>query len=314
MHIREILAGGETKFSFEFFPPRTVESAVALSRSISDLRRLHPAFVSVTYGAGGSTRQATHHLVTRIKRKTNLHTVPHLTCIGHTKREVSEILKRYALAGVTTVLALRGDPPKTNASVAAGDFPHAADLVRFIRKFSKVHGYDFGIGVAAFPEGHPRTPNRVLEMDYLKEKVDAGADYICTQLFFDNHDFYDLRDRCLLAGIEIPILAGIMPITSLAGLNRMAELAAGARFPARLLKALARAKGDESVARRIGIHYASAQCSDLLDHQVKGIHLYTLNQSAAVLEIFKNLGISKISDSGASLPQPREAVGESIAT
>src|SRR5690606_34753095 len=152
-------------------------------------------------------------------------------------------------------------------------------------------GHDFGIGVAGFPEGHPATSNRMKELDHLKAKVDAGADYICTQLFFENADFYDFRERCELAGIKVPILAGIMPVTSLGGLNRMAELAAGARFPAKLLRALARANGDDAAVRRIGIHYATTQCADLLDHGVKGIHFYTLNQSSATVEIFRHLGL-----------------------
>lgn len=290
MHIQEILAGDEPKFSFEFFPPKSIEAAETLFGHITELQPCAPAFVSVTYGAGGATRGTTHELVLRLKRETNLQTTPHLTGVGHRKKDISEILECYADAGVSNILALRGDPPKQGGS-ATGDFPFAADLVDFIRRFSETHGHPFGIGVAGFPEGHPGTPNRMLEMDHLKAKIDAGADYICTQLFFDNHDFHDFRDRCELAGIQAPILAGIMPITNLAGLRRMADLAAGARFPARLLKALARANGDEAAVRRIGVHHAATQCSDLLDHQVKGIHFYTLNQSAATLEIFNHLGL-----------------------
>lgn len=290
MHIHQILAGDEPKFSFEFFPPKSIGAAETLFGHISELQRCAPAFVSVTYGAGGTTREATHELVLRLQRETSVPTTPHLTCVGHRKKEISEILERYAEAGVSNILALRGDLPK-NGAPSSGDFPYAVDLVAFVRRFSETNGHRFGIGVAGFPEGHPGTPDRMLEMDHLKAKIDAGADYICTQLFFDNHDFHDFRDRCELAEIHVPILAGIMPITSLAGLRRMAGLAAGARYPARLLKALARANGDECAVRRIGVHYATAQCADLLDHQVKGIHFYTLNQSTAALEIFRHLGI-----------------------
>jgi methylenetetrahydrofolate reductase (NADPH) len=145
--------------------------------------------------------------------------------------------------------------------------------------------------VAGFPEGHPSTPNRLKEMDFLKAKVDAGADYIVTQLFFDNHDFFDFRDRCGLSGIKVPIIAGIMPITSSTGLSRMADLAAGSRFPARLLKALARAGTDPESVRRVGLHYATEQCADLLDHEVDGLHFYTLNQSSATREIYASLGL-----------------------
>jgi methylenetetrahydrofolate reductase (NADPH) len=145
--------------------------------------------------------------------------------------------------------------------------------------------------VAGFPEGHPATPNRLLEMDYLKAKVDAGADYICTQLFFDNHDFYDFRERCELAGIHVPIIAGIMPVTSQSSMRRMAELAGGARFPARLVKSLQRAGDSTEAFRQIGLHYATEQCADLLNNGVAGIHLYTLNQSTATREICQRLGI-----------------------
>lgn len=291
MHIREILSGNDPKFSFEFFPPKSAAAAETLFRTISELQLCDPAFVSVTYGAGGTTREATHELVLHLLRETNINTIPHLTCSGHSERTISKILETYAEAGVSNILALRGDAPKSSAETPPGDFAQAADLVAFIRRFSEKHGHDFGIGVAGFPEGHPTTPNRMLEMDHLKGKVDAGADYICTQLFFDNHDFFDFRDRCELAGIHSPILAGIMPLTGLASMSRMADLAAGSRFPAKLLRALARGNGDESVVRRIGIHYATAQCADLLDHGVKGIHFYTLNQSSATVEIFRQLGL-----------------------
>lgn len=291
MHIRHILAGDEPKFSFEFFPPKSPEAAETLFRTISELQACAPAFVSVTYGAGGTTREATRELVLRLQRETRMNTIPHLTCVGHNEREISLLLERYAEAGVANILALRGDPPKNATDFSTGDFPYAADLVAFIRRFSEKHGHEFGIGVAGFPEGHPATPNRMREMDYLKAKVDAGADYICTQLFFENYDFYDFRERCELAGIDVPILAGIMPVTSLGGLHRMAELAAGARFPAKLLRALARAQGDAAAVRSIGIQYATTQCADLLDKGVKGIHFYTLNQSSATVEIFKHLGL-----------------------
>jgi len=167
--------------------------------------------------------------------------------------------------------------------------------VKFIRKFNASGSHPdergFGIGVAGFPEGHPGTPNRLVEMDHLKQKVDEGADYIVTQLFFDNRDFLDFRDRCELAGITVPIIAGIMPVTSLASMKRMAELAAGARFPARLLRALQRCGGDAEAMSRVGIHHASEQCRDLLENKVRGIHFYTLNRSDATKQIFESLGI-----------------------
>ncbi len=297
MHIRDILAADETTLSFEFFPPKTEADSQALFENIASLETLQPSFVSVTYGAGGSTRQLTHDLVVRIKQTTSLDPVPHLTCVCHQEADVAEILEKYAAAGVSNILALGGDPPRNAAGyVKANDaFQHAADLVRFIRKFNDRGAHPdsrgFGIGVAGFPEGHPATPNRLLEMDYLKAKVDEGADYICTQLFFDNRDFYDFRERCELAGIRIPLIAGIMPVTSLGGMKRMAELALGARYPARLTKALLRAQDDPAAVRNVGIHWATEQCRDLLDNGVKGIHLYTLNRSDATRQIYSQLGL-----------------------
>lgn len=297
MHIADILAAQRPTFSFEFFPPKTAEAAEKLFETIAQLEPCRPSFVSVTYGAGGSTREMTHDLVVRLKTTTSLDPIPHLTCVCHQESDIRDILERYAQAGVGNILALGGDPPRDLKNYRKSDdaFQHAADLVRFIRNFGDQSGAHpdrrgFGIGVAGFPEGHPATPNRLKEMEYLKAKVDAGADYVVTQLFFDNHDFLDFRDRCTLAGIRVPIIAGIMPITSTASLTRMADLAAGSRFPARLLKALARAGSDPDAVRRVGIHYATEQCADLLNHDVDGLHFYTLNQSSATREIYANLG------------------------
>jgi methylenetetrahydrofolate reductase (NADPH) len=206
-------------------------------------------------------------------------------------------LERYAAHGISNILALAGDPPRgmKDYDRSKDHFQHAIDLVRYIKKFNErgIHPdpRGFGIGVAGFPEGHPATPNRLLEMDYLKAKVDAGADYIVTQLFFDNRDFYDFRERCELAGIRVPIIAGIMPITSSKNLARMAELALGARFPARLLRAIARCAGDEEYVKRVGVQWATEQCRDLLDNRVRGIHFYTLNRSTATREIYASLGV-----------------------
>ena len=296
MHAEDIFRSTRTTFSFEFFPPKTPEAAENLFEAIRHLEAYQPHFVSVTYGAGGSTRELTHELVVRIKQTTSLDPVPHLTCVCHRQIEITEILERYARAGVSNILSLGGDPPQgMEYRKGDDDFQHAADLVRFIRKFNdrKIHPdrRGFGIGVAGFPEGHPATPNRLQEMDYLKQKVDAGADYVVTQLFFDNRDFFDFRDRCDLAGIRVPIIAGIMPITSLGGMKRMAELAAGARFPARLLRSLQRCQDDPKSVARVGIHYASEQCHDLLEHKVRGIHFYTLNRSDATRRIFESLGL-----------------------
>ncbi len=294
MHIQDIFREHATTFSFEFFPPKTDEAAEELFVTIKHLQELRPSFVSVTYGAGGSTRERTHDLVLRIRRQTDLTAVSHLTCVCHSREEMADILDRYAAAGVENILALGGDLPRDRAGHdrSRDAFRFAEELVRFIRSRPNVPDpRGFGIGVAGFPEGHPATPNRLLEMEYLKRKVDAGADYICTQLFFDNRDFYDFRERCELAGIRVPILAGIMPITSKAGMVRMAELALGARFPAALVRAVNRCADDKAVAR-VGIHWATEQCRDLLDNGVRGIHFYTLNRSDATRQIYANLGVA----------------------
>jgi methylenetetrahydrofolate reductase (NADPH) len=293
MHIQDIFAAHPTTFSFEFFPPKTSEAWEDLFQHIAELQSLQPSFVSVTYGAGGSTRERTHDLILRIQRETNLTAVSHLTCVCHSIEELTGILTRYAESGIENILALGGDPPQNLAGYKRENdaFQHAEGLVKFLKEFplpANPHG--FGIGVAGFPEGHPGTPNRLKEMDYLKRKVDAGAHYICTQLFFDNRDFYDFRERCDLAGIRVPILAGIMPITRKSGMTRMAELALGARFPASLLRAVDRCANEESVAR-VGTHWATEQCRDLLDNNVRGIHFYTLNKSDGTRKIYENLGV-----------------------
>lgn len=291
VHIADVLKSNQPALSFEFFPPKTQEGSDALFQTISDLTPLEPVYVSVTYGAGGSTRQLTHDLVVRLSQELGITIVAHLTCVGASKDEIKQILARYAESGIHNIMALRGDPPKE----AAGEWkPHpdgflyAADLVTFIKK----HFPEMGVGVAGFPEGHHSTPNRLKEIEFLKAKIDSGADYICTQMFFDNHDFYDFKERCELAGINVPIIAGIMPITSRKGMQRMAEMTLGSRFPAKLLRAMARAEDDE-YAENVGIHWATEQTRDLIDNGVDGVHFYTLNKSKATLKIYQALGIRK---------------------
>jgi len=299
MHILDIFNQRPTTFSFEFFPPKTEEDSEGLFAAAREMEPLKPSFVSVTYGAGGGTRQRTHELVLRLRKETTLDAVPHLTCVYHTEAEIYDILEMYARGGVVNLLALGGDLPrdKPDYDRSRDAFKHAIDLVRYIKRFKDRHAGSmiadargFGIGVAGYPEGHPGTPNRLMEMDHLKAKVDAGADFIVTQLFFDNRDFYDFRERCELAGIKVPILAGIMPVASVAGMKRMAELALGCRFPARMVRALQRCSDDAGV-RRMGVHWATEQCRDLLDNSVRGIHFYTLNRSTATREIYANLGV-----------------------
>ena len=289
MHISEVFRQNQPAISFEFFPPKSEAASEALFHTIETLIPLKPAYVSVTYGAGGSTRELTHDLVVKLHHETNLTIVSHLTCVGSSREEIFRILQRYDEHGVQNIMALRGDPPNQELEhPSEQSFRYAVELVAFIKK----HFPHMGIGVAGFTEGHPDTPNRLQEIEYLKAKVDAGADYICTQLFFDNRDFYDFCERCQLAGIHVPIIAGIMPITSLKGMKRMAELALGARFPGKLLRALASAQ-DDAQAAKIGTHWATEQVLDLLDNKALGVHLYTLNKSKTSLHIYETLGIQR---------------------
>ena len=288
MLVKEILNSIRPSLSLEFFPPKTEAGFDKLLQAVSDLMQLKPSYASVTYGAGGSTRDYTANLVVRIQKETGLTVVSHLTCVGSTRNEIMSILEKDVESGIENILALRGDPPKGEAVWKHPDngFDYAADLVSFIKK-NYPH---ICIGVAGFPEGHPLTPNRLKEIEYLKAKVDAGADYIVTQMFFDNRDFYDFCERCELAGIHVPVVAGIMPITTRKGMIRMAELAGGARFPAGLLRSVARAENDKYF-EEIGIHWAAGQLRDLISNDVRGIHLYTLNSSQAIFKIFKSLGV-----------------------
>lgn len=291
MHLTEIFKKEKTTFSFEFFPPKDARSSEKLFETIRSLMDLNPSYVSVTYGTGGSTRELTHDLVLRIREETDLTVVSHLTCIDSGCDEIRGILEKYSAKGIQNIMALRGDRPKDLCEPLPerSCFEHASELVAFIRKNFPA----LSIGVAGYPEGHPETPNRLQEIEYLKRKVDEGADYICTQLFFNNTDFYDFCERCEIAGIRVPILAGIMPITSRRNLIRMADLAGGMRYPARLLRALERAEADEDF-EKVGIHWAAEQVLDLLFNRVRGIHFYTLNQSRAALQIYDALGLKRM--------------------
>lgn len=298
MHFQDMFKQHPATFSFEFFPPRDEAGSEDLYQSINELIPLRPTFISVTNGAGGSTSDLTNRVVLRIKDEGRLDPMPHLTAVCHDEARVRAMLEGYAERGISNVLALRGDPPRDMPDYdRAGDaFKYAGELVSYIKAFNEERRHPdargFGVAVAGFPEGHPETPNRLLEMDHLKAKVDAGADCIVTQMFFDNRDFYDFRHRCELAGIKIPIIAGLMPILSEKGMRRMADLAAGAKFPASLLRAMRRCGESREAVRRMGIHWATEQARDLLDNDVNGIHFYTLNKSTATREIYRTLGVS----------------------
>ncbi len=273
-------------FSFEFFPPKTPQGEESLFRTIDHLRELNPAFVSVTYGAGGSTQDKTVELVSRIKHEIGIESMAHLTCVGADREEIRSVLERLHRHGIENVLALRGDPPRDQPHFqrTEGGFGYAAELVRFIRDC----GFDFCLGGACYPEGHIECPDRDQDLQHLCEKVGAGLEFLITQLFFDNASYFTFVDRARDAGIDIPIIAGIMPITNLSQIERFTAMC-GATIPTQLRAELEKVRHDEAAVRRIGIAHATTQCRELLEHGVPGIHFYTLNQSPATRAIVEQL-------------------------
>ncbi len=275
---------GEPVFSFEFFPPKTDEGVKLLFETVEALRPLAPAFVSVTYGAGGSTRARTVELVKRLKRETGIEAMAHVTCVGASRHEIAATLDEFAEAGVGNLLALRGDPPKGETAFTPhpGGFRHASELVAFIR--ANRARWDFCIGAAAYPEGHPETRDLEADLRHLKLKVDAGADFLVTQLFFRNGVYDDFVARARAAGIQAPILAGIMPFTNVEQVERFTATC-GATIPPQLQAAMEVRRTDPDAARDLGVAYASLQCQDLLRRGVPGVHFYTLNRSTSTRAI-----------------------------
>ncbi|GBD27989.1 5,10-methylenetetrahydrofolate reductase [bacterium HR30] len=286
MRICQLLQRTAPLFSFEFFPPKTAQGEEALFRTIEALRPLEPAFVSVTYGAGGSTREKTLDWVARIKHEMGIEAMAHLTCVGADRKEIRHILERIAALGIENVLALRGDPPRDQPtfSAVANGFAHASELIRFIRE----EGFDFCLGGAAYPEGHLESPNLETDLLYLREKVNAGADFLITQLFFDNQLFFRFLERARALGIAVPIIPGIMPITNVNQIERFTQLC-GATIPEALRLELDAVRDDDAAVRTIGIRHAISQCEELLERGVPGIHFYTLNQSPATRAIVQHL-------------------------
>ena len=286
MKIRNRLNPSNPCFSFEFFPPKTAEGTVNLLKTLEDLAPLDPGFVSVTYGAGGSTRDRTVELVTRIKRETGIETMAHLTCMGHTRAELRELLRRLADAKLENVLALRGDAPLGQPAPEPGPdgLRHASELVRFIRE----EDFNFCLGGACYPEGHVETGSREEDLRHLKAKVDAGLDFVITQLFFDNAFYFDFVERARRAGINVPIVPGIMPITNHEQLQRFTRMC-GATVPMRLALQLERVKDQPEALVQLGVAHATVQCMELLARGVPGIHFYTLNKSPATRMIVSAL-------------------------
>ena len=292
MKIRELFSRNERLFSFEFFPPKTEAGAANLERAIRELADLHPAYVSVTYGAGGSTRDRTVDLVTRIQRTENITAMAHLTCSGAGREEIGTVVDRLVDGGIENIIALRGDPPagQERFQVAEGGFAHASDLVTFIRRR---HGERVCLAGAAYPEAHPECRDPDSDLRHLGIKVRAGLDFVITQLFFDNRHYFDFVARARAAGITTPIVPGIMPITNLAQIERMTRMC-GATIPAALFAELDRRRDDPVAVQQLGVAQATAQCVDLLEGGAPGIHFYTLNQSPATRMILTALKATRL--------------------
>ncbi|MDQ1663550.1 MAG: methylenetetrahydrofolate reductase [Blastococcus sp.] len=286
--IRELLAGGQRSFSFEFFPPKTDEGERVLWESIRLLEPLGPTFVSVTYGAGGTTRDRTVRVTGRIGRETTLTAMGHLTCVGASRAEVRSVIGSYADAGVRNMLALRGDPPE---GVGSAWRPHPDGLSYAVELVELVRGMgDFCVGVAAFPEGHPEAADLDTDARHLAAKAAAGADFAITQFFFDADDYFRLVERAARQGCEIPIIPGVMPVTNVAQIKRFAQLS-GAAFPAELAERLHAVEDDAEAVRRIGVETACALSEQLLTGGAPGLHFYTLNRSSATREIYQTLNL-----------------------
>ena len=285
MRISQMLETGTPTVSFEFFPPKNDEGFLRLFDTIEALRPLQPSYVSVTYGAGGSTRRKTVELVRRIKHEIGIESMAHLTCVGASRDEIAEVLDTLEAGGVENVLPLRGDPPRGQDRFRPvhGGFRYASELVGFIRP-----RYEFCLGGACYPETHPEAPDPETDLTNLKRKVDAGAEFLITQLFFDNTDFLRFRDRAVRGGIRVPIVAGIMPIRSLKQTQRFAQMC-GARIPRDLLARMEAVQQDAAAVRRIGIEHATLQCCRLLEAGVAGLHFYTLNHSSATRAIYREI-------------------------
>ncbi|MBI5105687.1 MAG: methylenetetrahydrofolate reductase [NAD(P)H] [Solirubrobacterales bacterium] len=285
MRIDQLLGDDGPTFSFEFFPPKTPEGEANLYAALEELEKLDPAYVSVTYGAGGSTRGKTLEIVSRIKEEHGLEAMAHFTCVGATVDELRATLDEMAAAGLDNVLALRGDPPagQDEWRKTEGGLEYSRELVQLIRR-----DYPFAIGAACFPETHIHAASPEDDLRYLKEKVDAGVDFLITQLFFDNALYYDFVERARAIGVDVPIIPGILPITSYKQLARITSMC-GATLPAHVIDELEARKDDQEAIAEFGVAYATMQCADLLAHGAPGVHFYTLNRSPATRAILSAL-------------------------
>jgi methylenetetrahydrofolate reductase (NADPH) len=285
MRIPALFRSGEPVFSFEFFQPKTSEDLAAFQTTVLRLKSLGPAFVTITYGAAGSERGATFETAAWIKREAGIETAAHLTCISHTRAEIAAIVGGFKSLGIENVVALRGDHPKEGPVLPPErrELPYAADLVRFIRGLG-----DYSIAAAGYPEKHPEASTAEEDLRHLKEKVEAGAEWIITQLFFDNADYFDFVARARSAGILCPIVPGIMPITSYAQTRKFTQMC-GTKIPERILADLAPVSADREKVTAYGVEHAFRQCRALLDGGAPGIHFYTLNKSHSTTAILSRL-------------------------
>jgi methylenetetrahydrofolate reductase (NADPH) len=284
VRIKDALATVRPFFSFEFFPPRDDAGSRQLFATIETLQPLRPAFVSITYGAGGSTRARTVALAKEIQQQIGLTVVAHVTCVGASRAELRALFDDLARAGIENVLALRGDPPKGGTfETAPGGFSHASELIAMLRR-----NYDFCIGAACHPEKHPEAPSFETDLAFLKAKADAGADFLVSQLFFDNELFLAFERRVRAAGVDLPMLPGLMPITNFDQIQRFVAIC-GATIPPKLRVEMEARKGDVEAVEDLGVAYASMQAIELLQGGVPGIHFYTLNRSPATRAIVSSL-------------------------
>ena len=292
MRIRDLLDQNKPLMSFEFFPPKDDIGFWDLYRTIESLQPLAPSYVSVTYGAAGGSRSKTRDLVARIKSDIGIESMAHLTCVGATQAELGRVVDDLKNRGIENILALRGDPPagQTRFTASPGGFRYANELAAFIRKRHS----DLCIVAACYPEGHPEAPDLATDLENLKRKVDAGVDVLITQLFFNNDHFFAFRDRAVGAGIHVPIIAGIMPILSVKQIKRFTQMC-GAAIPKDLLKMIEAVEDDREAVRHIGMYHTTQQCLKLLEHEVAGIHFYTLNRSTATRAIYQLIKASLVS-------------------
>ncbi len=286
MKIKQILESTRT-ISCEFFPPRTSEGIPGVFEAVERLKHFSPDFVSVTYGAGGSTRAFTEEITAGLKDQHQLEVMAHLTCVGQTKEELNDVLVRLNELGIENLIALRGDPPRGQEGFVAveGGFQYAIELIKHIRE-----NFEFGVAAACYPEGHTESPDLDTDLKHMRLKVERGAEFLITQLFYDNSDFFKLMDRAEKAGIDVPIIPGVLPILSTGQIRRFTSMC-GAKLPVKLDQQLEKYSDDDDAARELGVEYATQQVRELWDNGVPGVHFYVLNRSYSVSKILENLAI-----------------------